>query len=93
MSGVGTAHACKPGYFNEGANQRNCTACPVGMSTTAAGASSSGACTAKPGWFYQVRRCLRIRKASRAAGYDVLCKLRLLCCAQLALGQHSKQAA
>lgn len=78
MSGAGTAHACKPGYYNAGGNRRNCTACPVGMSTTAAGASSSGACTAKPGWFYQVRQCLRVRQASRASRYDVVCMLCLL---------------
>ena len=76
MSGAGSASACKPGSYNDGANQRNCTACPVGMSTTAAGASSSGACTAQPGWFYQVMTCVPACAAgsvSTAAGYDAAC--------------------
>lgn len=59
MSGAGTAVACKPGSYNEGGNQRNCTPCSVGMSTAAAGANCRSKCTAQPGWFYQVRRLRR----------------------------------
>jgi hypothetical protein len=63
MTGMGTALACTRGSYNEGGNQRNCTGCPVGMSTAAVGASSSGACIAQPGWFYQVMTHVLARAA------------------------------
>lgn len=54
MAGKDSAAACPVGSFNEGGNQRNCTPCPVGMSTASPAASTASACMAVAGWVYLV---------------------------------------
>lgn len=70
VRGPGTAAPCSMGTYNDGLNKRNCTRCPVGMSTASTGASSFGSCLALPGWFYQVS----------TATTDAVCRIRSRSC-------------
>lgn len=87
MTGMGTALACTRGSYNEGGNQRNCTGCPVGMSTAAVGASSSGACTAQPGWFYHLQVMTHVL-ARAAGGLKVPMQQDVCCLLAFCLLQH-----